>query len=174
MGSRVLSQGLAQSAPCPPPGFTSSPPASAPHAALSPGPFAETSYTCLSTVICEALCLFPWIFSTTTCVSYIFQLPSFYFLLHWVFVVVHKLSLVAMSGLSFPVACGILVPQSGTEPVSPALEGRFLTTGPPGKSQLLPLNLSVSSDFVLLGHLAPPTLRALIIPVVTDSPRVPP
>ena len=39
------------------------------------------------------------------------------------------------------VACGILVPQPGIEPMSPAvepaspaLESRFLTTGPPGKS----------------------------------------
>ena len=31
-------------------------------------------------------------------------------------------------------ACGILVSRPGTEPVSPELEGRFLTTGPPGKS----------------------------------------
>ena len=30
--------------------------------------------------------------------------------------------------------CGILVSQAGTEPVSPALEDGFLTTGPPGKS----------------------------------------
>ena len=32
-------------------------------------------------------------------------------------------------------ACGILVPQSGTEPTSSALQGRFLTPGPPGKSK---------------------------------------
>ena len=32
--------------------------------------------------------------------------------------------------LSCPTACGILVPQAGIEPTSPALEGRFLTTGP--------------------------------------------
>ena len=32
------------------------------------------------------------------------------------------------------VACGILVPQPGIEPTSPALEGRFSTIGPPGKS----------------------------------------
>ena len=38
-----------------------------------------------------------------------------------------------------PVACGILVPQTGIEPVSPALEGRFLTTGPPGTSPPLVL-----------------------------------
>lgn len=41
-------------------------------------------------------------------------------------------SLVA-SGLSYPKACGILVPQPGIEPTSPAFEGRFLTTRPPGK-----------------------------------------
>ena len=35
---------------------------------------------------------------------------------------------------SLGVACGILVPQPGTKPVSPALEGGFLTTGPPGMS----------------------------------------
>ena len=38
--------------------------------------------------------------------------------------------------LSCPKACGILVPIPGTEPTSPALKGRFLTTGPLGKSQL--------------------------------------
>ena len=32
------------------------------------------------------------------------------------------------------VACGILVPQPGIELVSPALQGRFLITGPLGKS----------------------------------------
>ena len=29
--------------------------------------------------------------------------------------------------------CGILVPQPGIEPASLALQGEFLTTGPPGK-----------------------------------------
>ena len=37
--------------------------------------------------------------------------------------------------LSCPVACGILVPQPGIKPMSPALEGGFLITGPPGESQ---------------------------------------
>jgi len=41
-------------------------------------------------------------------------------------------------GLSCPAACGILVPLPGIEPASPAFQGRFLTTGPPGKSS--PLN----------------------------------
>ena len=31
-------------------------------------------------------------------------------------------------------ACGILAPRSGIEPAPPALEGKVLTTGPPGKS----------------------------------------
>ena len=39
--------------------------------------------------------------------------------------------------LSFPKACGILVPQPGIKPVFPALAGGFLTTGPPGKSLML-------------------------------------
>ena len=43
-------------------------------------------------------------------------------------------SLVVACGLSRPAACGILVPQPGIEPASPALEGGFLTTGPLGKS----------------------------------------
>ena len=44
-------------------------------------------------------------------------------------------SVAAARGLGCHTACGILVPQPGIEPVSPALEGRFLTTGPLGKSQ---------------------------------------
>ena len=41
-----------------------------------------------------------------------------------------------MSGLllAAPRACGILVPQPGMKLGSPALGGRFLTTGPPEKS----------------------------------------
>ena len=36
---------------------------------------------------------------------------------------------------SCPEAGGILVPQAGIKPTSPALQGGFLTTEPPGKSQ---------------------------------------
>ena len=36
--------------------------------------------------------------------------------------------------LHCPRACGILVPSPGIKPTSLALEGRFLTTEPPGKS----------------------------------------
>ena len=31
-------------------------------------------------------------------------------------------------------ACGMLAPRPGIEPTPPALEGKVLTTGPPGKS----------------------------------------
>ena len=43
-------------------------------------------------------------------------------------------SVVAMHGLTCSTACGILVPRLGMEPMSSALQGRFSTTGPPGKS----------------------------------------
>ena len=57
-------------------------------------------------------------------------------------VVVRRLSSCSTHGLGCPVAHGILVPQPGIEPASSALEGgfffflegRFLTTGPQGKS----------------------------------------
>ena len=32
-------------------------------------------------------------------------------------------------------ACGVLASQAGTDPAPTALEGKVLTTGPPGKSQ---------------------------------------
>ena len=61
--------------------------------------------------------------------------------MHWGFIavygllaVVYGLSLAAAWGFSCPAACGILVPQLRIKPASPALEGRFLTNGPPGKS----------------------------------------
>ena len=41
---------------------------------------------------------------------------------------------VEAQGFSCPVACEILVSPPEIEPVSPALEGRFLTTGSPGMS----------------------------------------
>ena len=41
---------------------------------------------------------------------------------------------VVAGGLSCSEACGILAPQPGIEPASPALQGGFLTTGPSGES----------------------------------------
>ena len=43
-------------------------------------------------------------------------------------------SFIVTHGLSCSAASGILVPGPGIEPASPALEGGFLTAGPPGKS----------------------------------------
>ena len=47
--------------------------------------------------------------------------------------VMHGLS-ACNAWLSCSEACEIPVPQPGLEPTSPALQGRFLTTGLPGKS----------------------------------------
>ena len=44
-------------------------------------------------------------------------------------------SLVVKCGLTCSVACGTLLPQPGIEPTSPALQGRFLISGPLGESQ---------------------------------------
>ena len=46
----------------------------------------------------------------------------------------HAGSLVVVCRFSHPTACGILVPPPGIEPVSPALQGRGSSAGPPGKS----------------------------------------
>ena len=46
----------------------------------------------------------------------------------------HTDSLGEALGLSCSVACGILVTRPGIEPMSPALEVRFLATEPPGMS----------------------------------------
>ena len=46
----------------------------------------------------------------------------------------------------FAVGYGILVPRSGIEPEFPALEGRFLTTGPSGKSLKESIFLSFLKD----------------------------
>ena len=51
--------------------------------------------------------------------------------------------------LSCPATCGIVVPRPGIEPQSPALESRFSTPGPPGKS--FPIIFSL--PFLLLLHL---------------------
>ena len=47
-------------------------------------------------------------------------------------------SAVAVGNLSCSAGHGILVPLPGIEPESPALQGRFLTTGPPGKYLYFP------------------------------------
>ena len=54
----------------------------------------------------------------------------------WVLAVVCGISVVVVYRLSCSKACGILFPWPGIERESPALQGRFLTTGPLGKSHL--------------------------------------
>ena len=46
----------------------------------------------------------------------------------------HMDSLVVVPGLSCSMVCGILDPQPGIEPASAALQGGFVTSGPPRKS----------------------------------------
>ena len=50
----------------------------------------------------------------------------------------HRLILlVVVQGLSFPLTQHVDLPGGGTEPMSPELAGRFLTTGPPGSPCIL-------------------------------------
>ena len=62
-----------------------------------------------------------------TCNSYGFTWPC------QVLAVIHRIFIVTL-GLGCPAACGVLIPRPGIKPASLALKGRFLTTGPPGKS----------------------------------------
>ena len=57
----------------------------------------------------------------------------------YLFMWLHRVLLFIVSWLwhSGLVACGILVPQPGIKPMSPALKGGFLTTGPPEKCSSL-------------------------------------
>ena len=57
-----------------------------------------------------------------------------YFWMHQVLVTARGILIVAHGLSSCPKASGILVPRPGVEPSSPALEGGFWTTSPPGKS----------------------------------------
>ena len=61
-------------------------------------------------------------------------------------------SVAVIQGLSCTVACGILVPGPGIEPVSPAFAGGFLTTGSSGKSLLFLFNSSEIYNFLSHMH----------------------
>ena len=58
-------------------------------------------------------------------------------------------------GLSCSVMCGILVPGPQIKPVPAALEGGFLTAGPPGRPLFLSLRVARSSRPPRLGSLSP-------------------
>ena len=60
----------------------------------------------------------------------------------------HRAWALKWGGLSCPAAGGILVPQKGTEPMSCALGGGFLTTGPPGKFLNLFLFFTVYQQYL--------------------------
>ena len=76
----------------------------------------------------------------------------------WDLLLQHRgVSLVESHGLSCPTACGILAPQPGIKPMTPALEGGFLMTGPPGKSLLIAfLKPSSSAPLSKQGRVQPP------------------
>ena len=61
-----------------------------------------------------------------------------FFFLIYIYLAVFGLmgSVVVACRLSCHTALGILIPSPGIEPASPALQGEFLTTGPPGKPSL--------------------------------------
>ena len=93
------------------------------------------------------------------CFVVIFKFYLFIYLwLHWVFVTASGLSLVVVSrGYSIVAVCRLNscsteapvplgmwnLPGPGIESVSSALAGKFLTTGPPGKSQICLLKVSL-------------------------------
>ena len=60
-------------------------------------------------------------------------------------------SVAAVPRLSCSAACGILAPQPGIEPVSPALQDRFFTTGPREKFLLFYFKISLSFCSVFWG-----------------------
>ena len=62
-------------------------------------------------------------------------------------------SAVVVHWLGCSAVCGILVPQSVMEPISPALQGRFLTPGLPGMSQ----------SFILLENIVSQTIIPLLM-----------
>ena len=55
-------------------------------------------------------------------------------------------SLIVVHGLSCCMACGILVPWPGIQPTSLELQGRFLTTAPPGESRQGSSNMNRPRD----------------------------
>ena len=59
-----------------------------------------------------------------------------------------------------PKACGILIPWPGIEPTTPALEGEFSTTGPPGKSLYSPFEPQL---FHLAYHPQAPSMLGAVV-----------
>ena len=86
------------------------------------------------------------------------SLPSFLLLFNK-YLSIYLLGCIGSHGLSCPMAYGILVPPLGMEPTSPALEGRFLTTGPPGSPRSCSLLEIIVAE--LLALMSPALWRRL-------------
>ena len=67
-----------------------------------------------------------------------------------------------------PMACGIFWDQAGIEPVSPALAGGFLTTGPPGKSWLLCVHACCGWVSILLSESQDDSVSHKFVTLVWD------
>ena len=77
----------------------------------------------------------------------------------------HTGFVVAVLELSCPSACGILAHRPEIKPMSPALEGRLLTVGPPGKS--LPIYLFGICPLILLPGVGTTCmLTSLLLPCI--------
>ena len=79
------------------------------------------------------------------------------------------------TGLICPMAHGILVPRLEIKPVSSALEGGFLTTGPPGKSQCFCFFSGIYLGVEFLGHIVLLQLNTrapLVAQVVKNLPAI--
>ena len=95
--------------------------------------------------------------------------------MHWIHHNIASVLCFVFSGLE---ACGILAPPPGIEPISPALVGEVLTTGPPGKSQVW--SLAFGNLLLLLMYqycfptslmlLAEETSHCLLLPGILSPP----
>ena len=83
------------------------------------------------------------------------------------FIAVHRLS--PCSGRSCSMACDILVPWPGIEPMSPALQGRFSTIGPPGKSITNFYNKTFFKTFTTLMYVCMYAKMLQLCPTLCDS-----
>ena len=66
-------------------------------------------------------------------------------------------------------AHGVLVPQSGIEPVSPALQARFLTAGPPEKSSKMLHTLTLVSHYLEIKKIIQHNGKALRLKMYTTA-----
>ena len=138
-------------------------------------PFTHHPHSCLKTVL-KSLLSSPhpptqeWLHLNFAVTAVETQSPNhwtttkfpFFFFFKFIFKILAELGLCStQASFSCLVICGILVPQPGIDPVSTALQGGFLTTGPPGKSSPPPTPAFFKKRFpqitryLILIHLIP-------------------